>query len=387
MILLFNPDHDLALGNFSPNYTPPASAVLMAEELALLPLWYGEDSHVVAEGAENQLHFERLKQLLPVSASLLISWDELADLPCQPIVPWGWNPALRKRMLFHGVREDQLPTMDALMQLRNDANRRHAVRMLAELQSEEPAFCGESHHFTSLDALLAYLSSTRGDKLLKMPISGSGKGLIRVLGEITDKQTDWCRRVIRDQGGVVAEPLLNKVVDFAMEFYLSEGVARFAGYSLFRAAASGAYLGNELISDSRVLEKLSAYVPAPLLRQLCNRLLCKLAVAFPHYTGYAGVDMMICQTNKGYRVQPCVEINMRMNMGMVARIFHTRFMKEQGEGRFTVDYFKKEGSALLHHQKMTAAHPLTIEQGRITSGYLALTPVTEATRYAAYVVV
>lgn len=37
---LFNPEHDLALANFSPNYTPPASAALMAAELALLPAWY-----------------------------------------------------------------------------------------------------------------------------------------------------------------------------------------------------------------------------------------------------------------------------------------------------------------------------------------------------------
>ncbi|NLX66059.1 MAG: hypothetical protein GXZ19_04695, partial [Bacteroidales bacterium] len=38
---LFNPENDLALANFSPNYTPPASAIRLAEELAALPIWYG----------------------------------------------------------------------------------------------------------------------------------------------------------------------------------------------------------------------------------------------------------------------------------------------------------------------------------------------------------
>ena len=383
---LFNPEHDLALANFSPNYTPPASASLMAAELALLPAWYSVGDSVVAEEEQNRLHLEAVRQWLPVTSSLLSS-TEISKYPNQPIIPWGWNPALRKRLISWGVQEDRLPTTDELLRLRECSDRRHAVGMLRELQEGEAAFCGESHHFTSLEELLRYLSSFPGDKLLKMPLSGSGKGLIRVLGRITDKQTDWCRRVIREQGGVVAEPVLNRVKDFAMEFYLKEGKARFAGFSLFRAAVSGAYLGNELLSDHCIKERLSAYIPGALLDHLRESLTVRLAARFPHYTGYAGVDMMICDTIEGYRIQPCVEINMRMNMGMVARIFHNQFMEEDGKGTFTVDYFKKAGSALLHHHQMQQERPLRVQQGIITSGYLSLTPITDVTRYAAYVIV
>lgn len=383
---LFNPEHDLALANFSPNYTPPASATLMAAELALLPVWYSGGEPVVAEGEQHLLHLEAVHQLLPVTSSL-ISISDISKYPNQPIIPWGWNPSLRKRLISCGIQEERLPSTDELLQLRNDSDRRHAVRMLRELQEEEPAFYGESHHFTSLDELLRYLSSFPGDKLLKMPLSGSGKGLVRVLGSITDKQTDWCRRVIREQGGVVAEPILNRVKDFAMEFYLEEGNVRFAGYSLFRAAVSGAYLGNELLSDARIAEMLSDFVPVSILKDLRTSLAVKLSAAFPHYTGYAGVDMMVCVTEAGYRIQPCVEINMRMNMGMVARNFHNQFMGEDGKGTFTVDYFKKAGSALLHHHQMQQERPLRVQQGIITSGYLSLTPITDVTRYAAYVIV
>lgn len=381
---LFNPEHDLALANFSPNYTPPASAALMAAELALLPVWYSDGDPVLAEGEQHRLHLEAVRQLLPIPSSL-VSCKEISKYTCQPIIPWGWNPALRKRLITCGVQEEQLPSSAELLQLRNYSHRHHAVRILSELLAEEPAFCGESYYFTTLDDLLTYLQSFSGDKLLKMPLSGSGKGLIRILGAITDKQTDWCRRVMREQGGVVAEPVLNKVVDFAMEFYLEEGRARFAGYSLFRAAASGAYLGNELLSDDHIKERLTAYIPAGLLDKLRESLTAKLTAAFPHYTGYAGVDMMICQTGEGYSVQPCVEINMRMNMGMVARLFHDRFMKSDGEGRFTVGYFKKPGSALLLHQEMQRESPLRVVDGKIVSGYLSLTPVVADTRYTAYI--
>lgn len=381
---LFNPEHDLALANFSPNYTPPASAALMAAELALLPAWYSGGDSVVAEGEQHRLHLETVRQWLPVTSSLISSSD-ISKNSAQPILPWGWNPALRKRLISCGVQEERLPSTDELLRLRDYSDRRHAVQMLRELQEEEPAFCGESHHFTSLEELLRYLSSFPGDKMLKMPLSGSGKGLIRVLDRITDKQTDWCRRVIGEQGGVVAEPVLNRVKDFAMEFYLENGKAHFAGYSLFRAAVSGAYLGNELLSDACIVERLNTYVPGTLLGKLRKYLTDKLSARFPLYTGYAGVDMMICETEAEYRIQPCVEINMRMNMGMVARIFHDHYMKENGEGTFTVGYFKKPGNAFSFHQKMQRESPLRVVHGKIVSGYLSLTPVVADTRYVGYI--
>jgi hypothetical protein len=383
---LFNPDNDLALANFSANYTPPAAAAMMAQELALLPVWYARGASVIAEGIENQRFLRSVKDIVPVSSSL-IPLSDIKMHPQEEIIPWGWNPSLRKRLLSQGVPAEKLPTIDALKQLRDDSGRQHAVRMLRELQVEETAFCGESHYCTSLDELLAYLRSFPGDKLLKMPLSGSGKGLIRILGTITDKQADWCRRVILEQGGVVAEPVMQRVEDFAMEFYMDKGITRFAGYSLFRSARSGAYLGNELLSDRRIEEKLSAYVPINLLHRLRETLLGKLAVYFPSYSGYAGVDMMICETGEGYSVQPCVEINMRMNMGMVARLLHNQYMEADGKGRFALDYFKQQGDALLFHQEMERENRLVVENEKVSSGYLPLTPVTANTHYTAYIVV
>ncbi|NCB24920.1 MAG: hypothetical protein EOM62_05520 [Bacteroidia bacterium] len=383
---IFNPWHDLALANFSANYTPPASAMRMADDLALLPVWYGGGDAVIAEGEANRSFLDTVKNVLPVSAEM-IPISEIALRRDENIIPWGWDPMLRKKMAVLGADERQLPSMEELERLKEYANRKNAVRLLREIKKEEKDFCGESHYFTRLEELLALLQSMPGDIILKMPVSGSGKGLIWILGEITDKQTDWCRRVIREQGGVVAEPVLRKVKDFAMEFYLQEGTAQFAGYSLFRSAASGAYAGNKLLSDWEILERLRACCPTELLHGLRESLLQKLALFFPSYTGYAGVDMMVCETEEGYRIQPCVEVNMRMNMGMVARIFHDRYMEPEAEGKFVVDYFNKPGSAKLFHEKMERESPLKVAQGKIVSGYLSLTPVTSDTRYTAYVLI
>ncbi|SFS63543.1 hypothetical protein SAMN05216365_11265 [Porphyromonadaceae bacterium NLAE-zl-C104] len=390
---LFNPENDLALANFTPNYTPPASAIRMAEELAVLPIWYGGedvtgknncDTKVVAGGELNRSFLEAVKKILPVEASL-VSFSDIALYPHLKIVPWGWNPALRRKLISEGVSQGLLPSPEELACLRKYSNRQCAVEILQELRAEGEGFCGESHFFTDTEELYIWLESLSGNKVLKMPLSGSGKGLIWILGGITDKQRDWCRRIVREQGGVVAEPVLTKVQDFAMEFYLHEGTVCFVGYSMFSAAASGAYMGNELLSDTRIEEKLGSYVSIELLHRLRNSLSEKLSSRFPLYTGYAGVDMMVCETPGGYCLQPCVEINIRMNMGMVAHIFHERYMYPDAEGQFVVDYFKKPEGALSFHEKMQRESPLKVENGKILSGYLSLTPVAKTTSYIAYV--
>ena len=380
----FNPWHDLALSNFAASYTPPASAVKMADDMALLPVWYGNGEAVIAEGEANRSFLDALKSVLPVTAEM-ISSQEIVLRREERIIPWGWSPMLRRKMASLGAGEHQLPSMEELERLKEYTNRKNAVRLLRELKKEEKSFCGESYYFIRLEELLEFLQSVPGDKILKMPVSGSGKGLIWILGNITDKQTDWCRRVIREQGGVVAEPVLRKVQDFAMEFYVQEGKTQFAGYSLFHSAASGAYAGNELLSDSKIVERLSGYIRTDLLHGLRESLKQKLSLFFPFYTGYAGVDMMACETEEGYRIQPCVEINLRMNMGVVARIFHERYMECGAEGKFKVNYFKNQGDAQSFHKKMQRESPLKVAYGKILSGYQPLTPVTSDTRYMAYV--
>lgn len=384
---LFNPDNDLALAHFNAHYTPPASAVKMAADLAMLPLWYAPDgSKIVAEGPLNNYFSEFIKKRFAINVST-ISFSEISKFPEEIIVPWGWNPALRRKLREVGISQERLPSDEALIRLRKYSGRQYAVKMLYELKRESEIFCGESYFFSTLEELFQLLDSQPGNYVLKIPNSGSGKGLIWVLDRITDKQTDWCRRVVRTQGGIVAEPVLTKTIDFAMEFFIENGRARFVGYSLFRSAASGAYHGNELMSDEAIENILSKYVPGILLRQLRQLLIKKLIRFFPDYRGCAGVDMMICETEKGYRIQPCVEINMRMNMGMVAHIFHNRVVNRGSTGRFVVDFFKKQGSALAFHRQMEKDRPLLIEKGKIRRGYLPLTPTSEQTSYAAWVVI
>lgn len=385
-MFLFNPDNDLALANFSPSYTPPTSAVKITEDLAVLPLWYApNNSKVVTEELDSERFLLQVQKSFPIRSSL-ISFSDISQFPKEEIFPWGWNPALRKKLLDAGVLEEKLPSMGELKQLRDYSGRQYAVKMLRELKELRNDFCGESHFFNNVDDLTKYLS-TEINSVLKMPNSGSGKGLVWIKGRITGKQIDWCRRVIREQGGVIAEPVLGKAQDFAMEFFVENGNVSFSGYSLFKSAASGAYLGNFLLSDADIEKKLSKLIPTETLHWLKAFYLQKLTEYFPHYNGYIGVDMMVCGAENNYRIQPCVEMNLRMNMGMVARIFYDRFVHLNSSGRFVVDFFKKSGEALDFQQKIQKDFPLAVENGKIKSGYFNLTPILKKTNYVAWVVI
>ena len=388
-LYLFNPEHDLALASGEINYMPPASARQMATELALLPVWYAEEgSAVLAPSAYNLDYMKRMQQLLGLSVHLMTE-PELASERNLDIRPWGWDIAVRKRLLDLGIEKHALPSIEQLNKLRSCSHRSCAVELLPHLQLDN-YFCGESFYLTLPEEWKSFVES-HDTCLLKAPLSGSGKGLNWCKGNYTPSISGWCLRIGSQQGGVIGEPVYNKVEDFAMEFY-SDGKGRiiFAGYSLFRTNAGGAYEGNRLLPDAEIERRLSAYVPVAALHRLREELQRRLSVSLgTEYTGYLGVDMMICRFAlfPEFRIHPCVEINLRMNMGLVSRMLYDRYVRPGAGGTFRISYHPSDGQALQEHDAMTVAHPLDTRNGRVVKGYLPLVPVRKSSRYRAYILV
>lgn len=388
-LYLFNPEHDLALASGEINYMPPASARQMAAELALLPVWYAEEgSAVLAPSAYNLDYMKRMRQLLGLSVHLMTE-PELASERNLDIRPWGWDIAVRKRLLDLGIEKHALPSIEQLNKLCSCSHRSCAVELLPHLQLDN-YFCGESFYLTLPEEWKSFVES-HDTCLLKAPLSCSGKGLNWCKGIYTPSISGWCLRIGRQQGGVIGEPIYNKVEDFAMEFHSSgDGRFNFIGYSQFRTGGSGAYEGNRLISNAAIEQNLSEYVPVGELDKLRNRLERELSLRFGSvYNGYLGVDMMICRfpESPAYRIHPCVEINLRMNMGVVARHLYDRYICPSSTGIFQIDYAPSDGTAWNAHTAMAETYPLEMEQGRIRSGYLPLVPVYKKSKYRAWILV
>ena len=78
-LYLFNPDSDLALANNEANYIAPASARRMAQDMALLPIWYAAPgSAVLAPSAYNADFLKRMRELFGLQVQL-VTEPELPD--------------------------------------------------------------------------------------------------------------------------------------------------------------------------------------------------------------------------------------------------------------------------------------------------------------------
>lgn len=379
-LFLFNPDHDMALANFTPYYQPPSEIIRMANDLSVLPLWYaGEGDKVKVDATERVESWH--SPYFPFRCGWTEEWE---SLPCSP---WGWNPALLHALRLGGIDASLLPSDDWVRRIRYLSGRQRCVEILHGF-AEVPYTCGTAFVCRSL-AEVRSLVGRIGKSVLKSPWSGSGRGLVRLDPASWNASTEgWVSRILRTQGEIMVEPLYDKVLDFAMEFYADgRGDVRFAGYSMFETDALGNYKANLLASDAEMERRLFREVPAEWIHEIRGRLLRELACLLAaDYEGCLGVDMMVCMSGGRKIVHPCVEVNLRMNMGVVSRIIFDRYLHPYSTGRYVVEHYAADGDALAAHDEMTLKYPLDIVEGRIFRGYLSLTPVYEDTRYQIYVV-
>lgn len=387
-LYIFNPWHDIALANFTPYYKISSEIVRMSNDLSFLPVWYAPDDALIKipDASAVETFCSQVSCFKKISAERFVS-DVIS---CNKIVPWGWNPSLVHTLLSDGADTSFLPDDDALAKIRYLSGRQRCVEVLSQFSSLGE-ICGKAVCCYDVDDVRNFLDEN-GNVILKAPWSGSGRGLYRVSRQSWNANVQgWISRILRTQGCVMAEPLYNKVCDFAMEFYSSsDGKVSFAGYSLFETDDFGNYKQNILMSDARIKERLLSY---EILNETLDSVRGRLLDIFSkmiagNYTGYFGVDMMICNQNDNFLLHPCVEINMRMNMGVVSRIIFDRYLCPSSHGKFVIEHYSSDGEAVLSHQKMFSSMPLVVDSfGRIKSGYLTLTPLQHVTRYQAYVIV
>lgn len=381
-LYLFNPENDLALADGNANYCAPPAARAIAGDLASLPLWFaGEEACVWLPGEEHVAFAVQMAENFALPAVYNKGLLPQVEACC----PWGWSMQMRRRFLAMGVHESVLMTTDGVERVRELSNRRCAIALMERLAAtgidtpDIPLYCTE-------EADVARFVNSMPRSVIKAPWSGSGKGIAWGIGRVEVPVEHFYRGVIRRQGGVVCERFLDKVVDFAMEFRASHGEVVFAGYSLF-TCDGGAYSGNVLASDVEIENFLATFVERGALLGVRVALERELSAMLSGvgYNGFLGVDMLVYRHGNGFRINPCVELNLRMNMGAVARLFHDCFVERGVRGRYFVPFYKKEGEALLVHDVLRERYPLRVENGRALSGYINLSPVTSRSRYSAYV--
>ena len=289
-IYIFNPEHDLCIANGDENFVPPRSAVGFAEENIDLS--------------------ERL---------------ERPNKHRRQIVPWGWNHALKKRLINEGVDPASLPSEEELQFIRTHSRREFALHVHSRLSCENSQVIGPDYRIVaqSVNEIEAFISAN-GSAVLKSPLSGSGKGIRFVREKLSESDEGWCRRTLDKQDSVIVERRFEILKECAMLFECHHDGIDFIGYSLFESR-NGAYSRNILASNEEIEDTIADYIPQDTLIAIREELTAIFAdTLMGHYEGFLGVDQIICQTDSPAFI-PVSEINLRMTMGLIARNQHDYF--------------------------------------------------------------
>ncbi len=371
-LYLFNPETDLALATDGANYTASEKVRQMAHDLAALPLWYAPSGSAILVPDEECAQF-----VTSVSSKLgkfffLVREKKIPNEEIKKVRPWGWNRALRNKLLRMGLRSDILPSEKTLEYWRRLSSRTTATDMMRLFKSEP--FCGgESVNLYSVDECQSYATSVPSGVVFKSPWSSSGKGLSWCRTDFLDRHRSWCSRVLKEQGAVIAQPIMERICDFAMEFHCDEDRCwEFVGYSLFKTNAQGAYEGNLLLTDTEIENHLSSFIPRSALKRV--REIYLKALQEIDYQGYMGIDMMVCKNPDGdYFIHPCVEMNWRMNMGVLSHQLTELFIDKHIKATFHVENYPSP-------QALQEA--LSSQKDNIL---MSLTPIAEKTVSVAYI--
>lgn len=396
MIHYFNPGHETAILNGSKYYMAPANVVIMQNDLSFLPAWYSQCSDYVLIDKKLPDNFQfyiqnnfgrNFKTITLQDISLLR--EELIN---QEVSLWGITP--QAIHFFETINNEfnlnlSIPKWDDKFKTFCDRHTsqdclRYILNHLNYLSKDIiPTF------FDSLEDIESYISKNNEKQYLaKAPFSSSGRGLLWLpKGELTRTERQILHGHLKKQGYVSLEIALNKKIDFAMEFHCTNKQVVFKGYSLFKTNEKGAYLGNCLSNQNIIKNKLNKYIDSPILDNVQSHIQTYIRNNIAHvYEGFIGIDMLIYSEDNIYKLHPCLEINVRNNMGIIALNLSQDILDENSSGYFHVDFNMKNGEILKSDNIMKKELPTVFKDNKLQSGYLSLCPISEQTKYRAYII-
>lgn len=402
-IYLFNPTCEYAVANGRTSWQPNRVLQKMEEDLGTLPLFFSRPADVVLVKKRPQEEYaESLKQIgiIPprfVVISEMLKNQSFLNESRNRLLPWGWSPAAHR--LFEPLKNtcspdfQSSPVANWKTEYRDIYSKKFALEILRKLLPQLP----EENVLPK--NLLPQVCTTRlqienlirkWEKIMvKSPWSSSGRGLQRVTKiPVVEKVWEKLLGMISEQGYVLVEPLLNKVLDMAFQFEIKNGKVTYLGISRFLTDEKGQYQGNSLngwpdnidLKSVKFAEKITEMIVKPLVTAVENSLLAK------YYEGNFGVDTLIFRDEKNdLRVNPCLEINVRQNMGLLSLQLE-KLISPEKKGIFKTFYNPEKSFHELKYE-MEKKYPLKLKNRNIESGFFPLTPIYDQTQFGAFILV
>jgi len=325
----------------------------------------------------------------------------MADLESIPagsfdaIYPWGWSPAAHFKLknLKEKCSEPfkASPVYNWTSEYRLLFERSTSLDFLTGILNRNPPdwfiskeMIGEK--VTSCDEIDLLLKK-QSPLVLKAPMSSSGRGIqIIRKAQLNTSNRQWISGVLKQQNYLIAEPYLEKLMDLSFQFQvLEDAEIEYLGYSIFETNSNGQYNGTFIHPD---LQKFIAekYIPELEFKieetaQMLKSAL-KTSVYVTGHRGFLGIDALVFENQDCLTVQPCIEINSRMNMGILT-MFLERIIHPESEGKFEL-FYGNEGEFNTFTIEQIHSNGPIFKEGLFYSGFLPLVEPSNKSKFGAY---
>lgn len=401
-VYLFNPTCEYAIANGNPNWQANRLLQKMESDMAALPLYFAQRQDVILvdelPSSEFLATISKLKADLPnFVLKSEVNKNEFPGLPKNKLLPWGWSPAVHKFLqpLKASCSQEfkRSPVFQWQPEHRALYSREFARSLLKQLVEKlnRESIIPPSHlpKVCRSQAEIETCLQNWGNIMVKAPWSSSGRGLQPITKTpVHPKVWEKLLSVVREQGSVLVEPLLNKKMDIAIEFEMKKGNVGFVGFSYFVTDKKGQYQGNYLggmpnSTPSEIAKFINSEIN--MILQTLLGVVGKSGLS-GLYEGFFGIDLLVYHDeNKQLKINPCLEINLRYNMGLLA--LELEKMVVGGTQAVFRTYFEPGRTFHQFRKEMEKQHPLKISDGGMESGFLALTDSNESSLFGAYLMI
>ncbi len=388
----------MAVANGSFSYQPPLLLQQMESDLATLPMFFGDSEDIIITDRKPSTKFLDTLNSIGFEIPSFHSLSEAESFPDNSmdiIYPWGWSPSAHFILKNLKGKCDQKFTVQPNSQW-TDTHRRLYERSTALQFLQELLENNRTNKFVELNQTgqivysvseIENLLTTNNPLVLKAPMSSSGRGvqiIRKLLLNASNKQ--WLAGILKQQNYLIAEPFIDKISDLSFQFRInSEQDIDFLGISIFETNSNGQYQGtilnpsfsNFFPGREHELKELCDLTSQQLLYALKNSIYAKL------HRGFLGIDAMIFEKNGSLKIQPCVEVNCRMNMGILALQIQNKIHPE-ASGKFELIY-DKNGILPVYKQKTKEKQNPGFQDGKLCEGFLPLTEANETSKFGAYI--
>ena len=397
-IFYFNPTCELAVANGSFSYMPPLLLQVMERDLAVLPFIFGsENDFVITETKPSDKYIEQLNNL-GFKVPRFCTLSELEAMPAdsfEAICPWGWSPAAHfklKKLKEKCSREFKSNPSYNWQQIHQSLfERSTSLNILTDILNKDPQPWFINKSLTGVKATSLYeiekLMKEHQALVLKAPLSSSGRGIQIIRSKtLNNSNKAWISGVLKQQNYLIAEPYLEKLADLSFQFRITESAEiDYLGFTFFETNSNGQYKGtliNTSIADvfpDKNVNELEEMInkTAQIIREEL-----KSSVYTSLHGGFLGVDAMIFRNEKHIMIQPCIEINCRMNMGILSILLQNSIQSEV-KGKFEL-YYGSMGDFEIFAKKEEISNPPVILNGKISSGFFPLVEPVQHQKFGAY---